>query len=149
VPDSTNNSAADNQKLSKTERFSRTEQSYVGRTDIKVNTTDTHLDLLIASWITTYFVYKSCRSTAVLTANSNNQAPSRKCGIWSGDITPYIAGLLKLWVILGSRNKLAWQTRYKSFFVIFTRKSKVGLQWIYFYCIFEGNYSAFHAVSFY
>jgi len=48
-PGPTNNSAADNQKLSKRERFSRTEQSYAGRIDIKVNTTDTRLELLIAS----------------------------------------------------------------------------------------------------
>jgi len=44
--------------------LSRTEQSYVGWTAGKVNTTDTRLDLLIASWITTYFA--CCRSTAVL-----------------------------------------------------------------------------------
>ena len=56
--------------------LSRTEQCYVGKTAVKVNTTDTRLDLLIASRITTHFVCNTCRSTAVLTVTSNNQAPS-------------------------------------------------------------------------
>jgi len=67
------------------------------------------------------------------------------------------AGLLKLWVVslwhqTGSRNViLASQTNWldKSDlkgFVIFTKKLKVGLQWIYFYYIFRGN-TVLHAVS--
>jgi len=44
--------------------LSRTGQSYVGRTAIKVNTTDTHLDLFVASWITKqHLACNSCKST--------------------------------------------------------------------------------------
>jgi len=39
----------------------------------------------------------------------------------------------------------AWQIRCE-IFINFTRKLKVGLQWIYFYCIFRGN-SVLYAVS--
>jgi len=66
------------------------------------------------------------------------------------------AGLLKLLVvapnglrnvILGLESQLAWQIRYNNFCKN-CKKMKVGLQWIYFYCIciFRGNI-VFYAVS--
>jgi len=59
--------------------LSRTEQRCI-RTAIKVNTTDTHLDLFIASWITTHLVCNSCMRTSVLIGTTNNQVPSIKVG---------------------------------------------------------------------
>ena len=46
---------------------------------------------------------------------------------------------------MGPWSQLAWQIRYKAF-VNFTRKLKVGLQWVYFYCILRGN-TVLHALS--
>jgi len=60
--------------------LSRTEQRCVRTTAIKINTTDTHLDLFIASWITTHLVCNSCKPTSVLTGTTNNQVPSIKVG---------------------------------------------------------------------
>ena len=61
---------------------------HVSRTAIKVDTTDTRLDLFIASWITTHLVCSSCRSTSVSTGSSNNRILSIKSGTWwSADIT--------------------------------------------------------------
>ena len=62
--------------------FSRTEQRYVGRTAVKVNRTDTDLDLFTASWITACFVCNSGKSTGALTSSSNNQVPSMKRRRW-------------------------------------------------------------------
>jgi len=57
--------------------FSRTEQGYVSRTALEVNTTDTRLDLLIASWITAHI---GCRPSAAWASTTNNQLPSVKSG---------------------------------------------------------------------
>jgi len=55
--------------------------------------TGTRLDLLIEVELLDYIAYfacNSCRSTAVLTGTSNNQATSIKSeSWWSADITPY------------------------------------------------------------
>jgi len=53
-------------KTFKKKVLSRTDQRYVSRTAIKVNTRDTRLDLFIARWITKPLVCSSCRSTAIL-----------------------------------------------------------------------------------
>ena len=47
------------------------------RTATKVNTTNTRLDLFIASWITTHLICNSCRFTAVC-STGNNQVLSIK-----------------------------------------------------------------------
>ena len=55
----------------------------------QVNTTDTRLNLFIASWIIAHLVGNNCRSTAVLTDTNDNQVPSIKTGpCGSADTTP-------------------------------------------------------------
>ena len=67
-----------NQKhLPKQKDLSNTEQRLVSRTAIKVNTTDTRLDLFITSGTTTHI---GCRPAAALTGTANNQVPSIKSG---------------------------------------------------------------------
>jgi len=57
-------------------------------------------------------------------------------------------GLLKLWVAkcnFGVTKQIGLTNQTKAFANL-TRKLKVGLQWIYFFCIFTGN-NVLHAVS--